>query len=198
MLRRLTAASRTNWRPPLKRRSIGPPRVSRRIAHCRACGGVVAAAAVAVVVGQREVAVQGGSPCRAELGGRVDAGTGKLVASVPVGSGPVRIAAGAGALWVANRNAGTVSRIDPGAKAAVQTIEVGSGPAGIAFGNGAVWVANASDGTLSRINADTNTDVQTIRVCKGHAASPTARVPSGLRRSTIVPSPASIRQTAEW
>ena len=97
----------------------------------------------------------------------IDAGTGKLVGSVPVGSGPVRAAAGEGALWVANGNAGTVSRIDPMTKAVVQTIGVGSGPAGIAVGNGAVWVANASDGTLSRINVDTNTVVQTIRGLQG-------------------------------
>ena len=73
----------------------------------------------------------------------------------------------AGAIWVANQNAGTVSRIDPATKAPVQTIDVGSAPAGIAVGDGAVWVTNASDGTLSRINADTNRVVHTIPVPQG-------------------------------
>jgi YVTN family beta-propeller protein len=129
--------------------------------------GVVAAAVVAAVV------VSGGGGSKTDLriepnsAVAVDPGTGKAVASVPVGSGPVRIAAGAGALWAANQNAGTVSRIDPVTKAVVQTIEVGSGPAGIAVGDGAVWVANASDGTLSRINVDTNTAVQTITGLQG-------------------------------
>jgi YVTN family beta-propeller protein len=146
--------------------AIVRPRVSRRTLLAGLAIGVVAAAAIAVVV------VSGGGS-KADLriepnsAVAVDPGTGKVVASVPVGSGPVRVAAGAGALWVANQNAGTVSRIDPVTKAVVQTIDVGSGPAGIAVGDGAVWVANASDGTLSRINVDTNTEVQKIPGLQG-------------------------------
>ena len=146
---------------------VSPRRASRRVLAAALAAGVVAAAVVAAVV----VSGRGGSKADLRIAPNsavaVDPGTGKAVASVPVGSGPVRVAAGAGALWVANQNAGTVSRIDPATKAAVQTIEVGSGPAGIAVGNGSVWVANASDGTLSRINADTNTEVQTIKGLQG-------------------------------
>ena len=94
----------------------------------------------------------------------IDAGTGKRVDSVPVGSGPVRVASGAGGLWVVNGNAGTVSRIDPMARAAVQTIAVGDGPAAVAVGDGSVWVTNASDGTLSRISPEANREVKRISV----------------------------------
>ena len=142
-----------------------PPRFSRRLPI--AAVGVLLAAAVGGIV----LLTRGhpSPPLRAAPNSAValDAGTGKLIASVPVGSGPVRITPGAGALWVTNTDAGTVSRIEPDAQAAVQTIEVGSGPAGIAFGNGDVWVANSAEGTVSRINAETNRVVQTIKGLQG-------------------------------
>ena len=135
---------------------------------------IVGLGALAVAAGAAAfVAFGGGSSSHSHLPVKpnsaiaVDEHTGRMIGSVPVGSGPVRIAAGAGALWVANGNAGSVSRIDPVGRTVVQTIPVGSAPAGIAFGDNAVWVANATDGTLSRINADTNTVVQTIPGLQG-------------------------------
>jgi YVTN family beta-propeller protein len=83
---------------------------------------------------------------------------------VAAGSSPSAMAAGAGALWVSNYNAGTVSRIDPMTHALVQTISSGETPSGIAVGAGAVWVANYIDGTVSRIAPTVNRVVQTIPV----------------------------------
>jgi peptide/nickel transport system substrate-binding protein len=137
------------------------PRVSRRLLIV-GLGGVAAASAAAVLVFGTATSSNSGPPVDPNSAIAMDEGTGKVIGSVPVGSGPVRIAAGAGALWVANGDAGTVSRIDPVGRTAVQTINVGSAPAGIAFGDNAAWVANATDGTLSRINTDTNTVVDTI------------------------------------
>jgi peptide/nickel transport system substrate-binding protein len=58
---------------------------------------------------------------------------------IQVGDGPVAIAEGEGALWVANRD-GTVSRIDPQSED-VKTIELGDvQPVDIAVGDGEVWV----------------------------------------------------------
>jgi YVTN family beta-propeller protein len=59
---------------------------------------------------------------------------------IPVGNGPVDLAAGGGAIWVTNSLDGTVSRIDPATNDVVE-ITVGSSPEGVAVGDGSVWVA---------------------------------------------------------
>ena len=51
------------------------------------------------------------------------------------------VAYGAGALWVASYDAGTVIRINPRSGDIVKTIRVGGHPSGIAVGAGRVWVA---------------------------------------------------------
>jgi DNA-binding beta-propeller fold protein YncE len=93
----------------------------------------------------------------------VDARTGHLDGSalrVP-GGVPVRLAAGAGGVWLtdlgsslpsAPGRAPAVTRVDPQAPAiAGSPIRVGQAPAGIAVGAGSVWVTNSGDGTVSRI-----------------------------------------------
>jgi YVTN family beta-propeller protein len=59
---------------------------------------------------------------------------------IPVGDGPNSVAFGAGAVWVTNSAAGTVSRIDP-ATNREEAIDVGNSPAGIAVYRGLVWVS---------------------------------------------------------
>jgi YVTN family beta-propeller protein len=44
---------------------------------------------------------------------RISPKTNEVVATVPVGNGPVSIAVGEGAVWVTNRFDGTVTKIDP-------------------------------------------------------------------------------------
>ena len=45
---------------------------------------------------------------------RIDERTGRIVGSpIPVGDGPLGIAAGAGSVWVANHESNTVTRIQP-------------------------------------------------------------------------------------
>ena len=67
--------------------------------------------------------------------------TNAVIATIPVGHEPFGIAAGDGAVWVANRTDFTVSRIDPRTNRVVATIRIGNRPQGIAAGQGAVWVA---------------------------------------------------------
>lgn len=100
----------------------------------------------------------------------IDPETSRLVADIPVGTGPTSVAAGDGAVWVANVADQTVVRIDLSTGSVRQTVKVGEGPSGVAFGAGAVWVANGLAATLSRIDATTNEVVQTITV----GNSPTA------------------------
>jgi peptide/nickel transport system substrate-binding protein len=137
------------------------PRDSRRLLMFGLGGLIVAASAAAVVVFGTGSSSHAGPPAEPNSAIAMDERTGKIIGSVPVGSGPVRVAAGGGALWVANGDAGTVTRIDPVSRTTVR-IDVGSAPAGIAFGDNAVWVADGADGTLSRINADTNRVVAKI------------------------------------
>ncbi len=65
---------------------------------------------------------------------------------------PLRLAAGAGAVWVSSATSGTIRRIDPASASAGPPIRVGRGPAGIAVGGGLVWVANSRSGTVTRID----------------------------------------------
>jgi YVTN family beta-propeller protein len=94
----------------------------------------------------------------------IDPGKHSLLADIPVGSSPSQVAAGAGALWVANEAGGTVSRIDPRTRAVSQTISVGNGPTAVATGAGGVWVVNSLDGTLKWISPATKEVVKTIQV----------------------------------
>jgi YVTN family beta-propeller protein len=71
---------------------------------------------------------------------RIDARSGS-VRTIPVENGPIGIAFGEGAVWVANSAAGTVSRIDPETNEVVATIAVGNRPVGIAVGASNVWVS---------------------------------------------------------
>jgi YVTN family beta-propeller protein len=80
--------------------------------------------------------------------------SGPLGSPTTVGQRPTAIAAGEGAVWVANTGSDTVTRIDPGSPPTTETIGVGDGPVAIAVGAGAVWVANAGDGTIQRIDPD--------------------------------------------
>ena len=76
---------------------------------------------------------------------------GPLGTPISVGLQPTAIAAGEGAIWVANTGADTVERIQPataGGAPTTEQIDVGDAPTGLAVGAGAVWVANAGDGTV--------------------------------------------------
>ena len=84
--------------------------------------------------------------------GVIDAEHGRISATVGVGSAPNGVAAGDGAIWVANTDDNTVARVDDKTKSLRQTIPVGGSPSGVAVSPGAVWVANATDGTVSRID----------------------------------------------
>ena len=144
-------------------------RARRRLARGRAGLGVsvivgIAAAVVALVSQQ-----SGTSPSviAADSVGAISAAGGVVTADVPVGSSPSSVAAGDGAVWVTNYNAGTVSRIDPATHAVKETIPAVSTPSAIAVGAGSVWVANTWSGTVSWINPTVNRVVETIPVGNG-------------------------------
>lgn len=65
---------------------------------------------------------------------------------------PLRLAVGAGGLWVSSASGGTVSRIDLSSLERTPAIPVGRNPAGITVAQGLVWVADSRSGTVTRVN----------------------------------------------
>jgi len=95
---------------------------------------------------------------------RVDPATMFVVATIPVGSGALDIAAGAGAVWVISARDGTVTRIDPATNSVTTTVPVGVNPGGIGVGAGAVWVADYLGAALVRLDQTTGQVVATVKL----------------------------------
>ena len=70
---------------------------------------------------------------------------------------PLRLATGAGGLWVSSASTGTVRRIDLGTMDVDAPIPAGRGPAGVTVGHGLVWVANSRGGTVTRVDPSLHT-----------------------------------------
>jgi DNA-binding SARP family transcriptional activator/streptogramin lyase len=79
------------------------------------------------------------------------AGT-KVESYVGVGRRPAALAVGAGGVWVANSESGTVTELDPATGKFVDTIGVGADLNDVAVGLGYVWVADGNDGTVTQID----------------------------------------------
>jgi DNA-binding beta-propeller fold protein YncE/predicted Ser/Thr protein kinase len=109
----------------------------------------------------------GGAPGPIALGGgRVwiadDAGAGVTAVNakgggiyrrhLPPRAQPLRLAKGAGGLWVSSASTGNVRRIDFNTLQAGEPIRVGRGPAGITVAQGFVWVANTRSATVSKVD----------------------------------------------
>ncbi len=69
---------------------------------------------------------------------------------------PLRLAVGAGGLWVSSASTATVRRIDLGTLAVDPPILAGRGPAGVTVANGLVWVANSRSTTVTRVDPATH------------------------------------------
>jgi hypothetical protein len=65
---------------------------------------------------------------------------------------PLRLAVGAGAVWVSSAATGSVRRIDLGTAAPSPPAIVGRGPSGVTVGAGVVWVANSRADSVTRID----------------------------------------------
>ena len=65
---------------------------------------------------------------------------------------PLRLATGAGGLWVSSATTGTVRRIDLGTFALGTPIPAGRRPAGITVADGLVWVADTRSDSVTRVD----------------------------------------------
>jgi YVTN family beta-propeller protein len=91
---------------------------------------------------------------------RIDPDANRLVATIPFGferqrpyaeGGGVALAAGEGAVWVANRPDQTILRIDPARNVVLQSIVAPGPEASLATGLGSVWVGSLFSTTLIEI-----------------------------------------------
>ena len=149
------------------RAARGPPRTGRAVSRRLVIAGF-AALAVAVAAGGFGLIRYGGEPVsdnRAAIAGgsarSLDPRTGKPLASVPLGTAPLSIAAGAGGVWVLDAEDRTVSQIDPNEHSLVRTFSTGSTPTDIAAGAGTLWIGNgfrnletALPKSVSRLDAE--------------------------------------------
>jgi streptogramin lyase len=84
----------------------------------------------------------------------VDPASNRVVASIPLGSRPVTVAGGAGAVWVGDARDGTVTRVDPATRTVSKTIGIGSPVVDLATGVGGVWAATGGFGDVIRIDPE--------------------------------------------
>ena len=98
---------------------------------------------------------------------RLNAASGAVAQQLDPNASPAGIAAGEGALWISDNEAGNVVRVDP--TGLLTPIAVGNGPSGITVGAGAVWVADSLDDAVVRIDPGTRSVTATIRVGRSPA-----------------------------
>jgi len=72
---------------------------------------------------------------------------------------PLRLAVGAGGLWVSSATTATVRRIDLGSMTVGPAILAGRGPAGVTVGHGLVWVANSRSAVVTRVDPATHSTI---------------------------------------
>jgi DNA-binding SARP family transcriptional activator/ABC-type transport system substrate-binding protein/streptogramin lyase len=104
--------------------------------------------------------------------------TGSVLASVPVGTNPVALAAARGMIWVINAGDNTVSQVNPKSHTVQRELDVGHDPQSLAVTGDDLWVSNFADGTVTRINLVAAKVVQSIHV--GSAPAAIAAGPAGL------------------
>jgi DNA-binding SARP family transcriptional activator/ABC-type branched-subunit amino acid transport system substrate-binding protein/streptogramin lyase len=172
-----------------------PPPVSRRAPRRPAAliiagGTLLLAAAVAVLLLGRGGGGGIGAPVPADSLVAIDPDSGRIVASVPVGAGPVSVSVGDHGVWVLNGDAQTLSRVDPDTKA-TRTFGIGATPTDVAAGLGAVWVGNGGHARGAQFAGRTATALTRLDPSTG-AARASVVLP---RRGGVV-SNASLRHIA--
>jgi YVTN family beta-propeller protein len=156
-------------RATLARRPLRSPRAFAAVGVLLLAGAIAAAAV--------ELTNRGGSTAVAVTANSVaavDARSMRVVADIPLGSSPVAVAVGAGGVWVANANDGTVTRLDPTTRKVVATIGVGADVSDIAIGFGSVWIADGNDGSVTRIDPRLNVVQATLDLESRTQLTPTA------------------------
>ena len=95
---------------------------------------------------------------------RLDARTGRTLATIDLDFPPRSAAFGGGRLWISDSLNDTVVPVDARTNAVLDPIPVGRSPGGVAVGAGSVWVPNMVDATVTRIDLRTSKTTDTIPV----------------------------------
>ena len=101
--------------------------------------------------------------------------------TVRVGKGPIGVTSGAGSVWVANVQSGTVSRVDPAAVRVTATFQAGTTGAGtpsnpefVAVWQDKLWVADGQQGVVIALDPST-----------GHATGAPVQLSGVIRQLTV-------------
>jgi YVTN family beta-propeller protein len=149
----------------LKTLDVELKRKRRRIYAGGALIGVLAAAVAIPIFALGQGSGVGSANVAPNSVAVIDPGSNRVSASVAnVGITPYAIAAGGGAIWVANLGTKTLTRVDPATEAVVQTIPLIGTATGVEFASGAVWTANGLLGSVSRIDPSINQVTKTIAI----------------------------------
>jgi peptide/nickel transport system substrate-binding protein len=149
--------------PPSQPELDGPRKRSRRTALLLAVAALSAAVGL-IAFGVSRVLAPDHLPRIDENSvGVIDADGGGISDQYPVGRGPAALTAGAGSVWVANAQDGTVSRIDR-ERGQITKIDVGGEPTALAFGAGTLWVANGESRRVAQIDPGTDRVVNHLEV----------------------------------
>jgi len=95
---------------------------------------------------------------------RLDARTGKVLATIRLGFPPRSVAVAGGAAWITDGLDDTVVPVDERTNRPGAPLRVGRGAAGIAADGDALWIAGALDGTLTRVDARHRRVARTVPV----------------------------------
>ena len=131
---------------------LGGPRFTRRqlvLAGSGAALAVAAAAAVPAILLTRRDRTAALPPAILPVTEdsvvRIDPAAGEATAAISVGTSPVGVAAGEGAVWIISTGDRHLSRIDPETNEVASTAALppGESPHGVVAGEGAVWTVHA-------------------------------------------------------
>ena len=78
-----------------------------------------------------------------------------VTARIATGDHPCGIAAGFGAVWVANDGSGTLARVDPKTSRVTRRVRVGRGACSVTTGSGYVWITNYRTDAVTRVSPRT-------------------------------------------
>ena len=82
-----------------------------------------------------------------------------------VGTPPLRVAAGEGAVWVTSAADGTLTRIDPRTRKVIgEPLRLGPGISAVAVGRKSVWVSSPRDSSVIRVDPASDTVIGRIPV----------------------------------
>ncbi len=110
------------------------------------------------------------APIDAGSVGVLDAATGALLGQLRPTGEPADVAAGDGAVWIADQSTHTVTRVDVARRRTEDSIPLPGDADAIASGGGSIWVAEETGGTVLRLAPATDTVVQRITVGRSPSA----------------------------